>query len=257
MRIVAGATDLGVLHNKGKAYLDQVLVLNRIPELAGLKATDKGLWVGARTSLTDFENFSESSFPEISRLMRVFASPQIKNQGTLLGNVLNGSPIGDSLPGLLALNAEVHLHSVNGTRVVPLTSFYKAYKTFDIKPDEIATGLFIPNLSSSWKTKFYKVSLRKDLDISAVTFAAALRIENESILEARVALGGVGPTVVRLPDIEADLQGQKFTETLFKDAGKKAQQKIKPISDLRATEDYRLKVAENLFHKCYVEMAAE
>ena len=90
-----------------------------------------------------------------------------------------------------------------------------------------------------------------------MTFAAALRIENENIVEARVALGGVGPTVVRLADIEADLEGQKFTESLFKTAGKKAQQKIKPISDLRATEDYRLKVAENLFHKCYVEMAAE
>lgn len=257
LRIVAGATDLGVLHNKGKSFLDQVLVLNRIPELAGLKATDQGLWVGARTSLTDFENFSEDSFPEISRLMRVFASPQIKNQGTLLGNVLNGSPIGDSLPGLLALNAEVHLQSVQGTRVVPLTSFYKAYKTFDIKPDEIATGLFIPNLSKSWKTKFYKVSLRKDLDISAVTFAAALRIENENILEARVALGGVGPTVVRLSEIEADLQGQQFTEALFKTVGKKAQQQIKPISDLRATDNYRLKVAENLFHKCYVELTAE
>ena len=189
--------------------------------------------------------------------MRIFASPQIKNQGTLLGNVLNGSPIGDSLPGLMVLNAELHLQSVRGSRVVPLTSFYRGYKTFDLQTDEIATGLVIPPLPADWKLKLYKVSLRKDLDISAVTFAAALRLHQGQILEARIALGGVGPTVVRLSDIEKDLQGQKFTEALFVAAGKNAAARIKPISDLRASEDYRRKVAENLFHKCFVELNTE
>ncbi|WP_413943161.1 xanthine dehydrogenase small subunit [Bdellovibrio sp. HCB-162] len=257
VRLVSGATDLGVLHNKGKSFLDQVLVVNRIPELAKLETTDKGLWVGAKISLTEFENFAEESHPELSRLMRVFASPQIKNQGTLIGNVLNGSPIGDSIPGLLALNAEVHLQSAKGHRVVPLTAFYKGYKSFDLLPEEMAIGILIPHLPKTWRTKFYKVSLRKDLDISAVTFAAALKIENNSIQEARIALGGVGPTVVRLPQIEKTLQGAQFTERVFKNAGMEARQHIKPISDLRATEDYRLQVAENLFHKCFVELREE
>ncbi|WP_374074677.1 xanthine dehydrogenase small subunit [Bdellovibrio bacteriovorus] len=257
VRIVSGATDLGVLHNKGKSFLDQVLVVNRIPDMGKMESTEKGLWVGAKVSLTEFENFAEESHPELSRLMRIFASPQIKNQGTLLGNVLNGSPIGDSIPGLLALNAEVHLLSKKGARVVPLTSFYKAYKSFDLLPEEIATGILIPHLQDSWRFKFYKVSLRKDLDISAVTFAAALRMDDDNILEARIALGGVGPTVVRLADIEKDLTGSKFSEQLFKTAGKNARKHIKPISDLRATEDYRLNVAENLFHKCFVELREE
>lgn len=257
IRLVAGATDLGVVHNKGKSFLDEVLVLNRISSLGKLESTEKGLWIGAKATLTEVEEFTEKYLPEFSRLLRIFASPQIKNQGTLIGNVLNGSPIGDSLPGLLTLNAEVHLASEKGPRVVPLTSFYKGYKTFDLLPEEIALGLFIPHLDSSWVTKFYKVSLRKDLDISAVTFAGAFKVENDTILEARLALGGVGPTVVRLPALEKDFVGQKPTEILFKNAGQKALTLVKPISDLRATEQYRQRVAANLFHKCFVELSEE
>lgn len=257
LRIVAGATDLGVLHNKGKFFLDQVLILNRIPELSKIERTAQGVWVGAQVTLTQVENFCEDSYPELSRLLHIFASPQIKNQGTLLGNILNGSPIGDSLPALLVLEAELHLTSTRGKRVVPLTSFYKGYKFFDIQPDEIAVGLSIPNLQKGFTSKFYKVSLRKDLDISAVTFAGLFKIENSMISEARLALGGVGPTVVRLPDLEKDLAGAKFSEAVFQNAGKKARSLIKPISDLRATDQYRLQVTENLFQKCYEELNQE
>ncbi len=253
-RLVAGATDLGVLHNKGRSYLDSVLVLNRITELSQMSHSEKGTWIGARVSLTAFENFIADKHPEFERLIRIFASPQIKNQGTLLGNVMNGSPIGDTLPALLALNASVELASVAGTRVVPLTSFYLGYKVFDIRPDEIATGLLIPPLVGNWQTKLFKVSVRKDLDISAVTFAGAFRIENGTIQEARLAMGGVGPTVIRLPDLEKDLAGKSFTERTFAEAGAKVTQFITPISDLRASNDYRNKVAENLFSKCYFEL---
>ncbi|XGC80046.1 xanthine dehydrogenase small subunit [Bdellovibrio bacteriovorus] len=257
IRIVSGATDLGVLHNKGKSYLDRVLVLNRISDLSKLEVTDHSIEVGSSVSLTQFENFTEGHHPELSRLLRVFASPQIKNQGTLAGNVLNGSPIGDSIPALLVLNAHLHLASTQGHRQVPLTGFYKGYKTFDLMPDEIATHISIPLLDKSWLTKYYKVSLRKDLDISAVTFAAAINLADGVIAEARIALGGVGPTVVRLPEIEKMLKGQAMTEALFKSAGQKARSMIKPLSDLRATDEYRLKVVENLFHKFFIEYLNE
>lgn len=257
LRIVAGATDLGVLHNKGKFFLDQVLILNRIQELSKIERTTQGLWVGAQVSLTQVEDFCENSYPELSRLLRIFASPQIKNQGTLLGNILNGSPIGDSLPALLVLEAELHLASARGKRVVPLTAFYKGYKFFDIQQDEIAVGLMVPPLQKGFCSKFYKVSLRKDLDISAVTFAGLFKIDNSTIQEARIALGGVGPVVVRLPDLEKDLIGAKFSESVFKDAGVKARTLIKPISDLRATDQYRLQVTENLFRKCFDELSEE
>uniref|UniRef100_UPI003221E2C0 FAD binding domain-containing protein n=1 Tax=Bdellovibrio sp. TaxID=28201 RepID=UPI003221E2C0 len=173
------------------------------------------------------------------------------------GNVMNGSPIGDSIPALLALDAIVHLQSVSGTREVPLSQFYKAYKVFDVKPNEIATGILIPVLGSEWKSRFFKVSLRKDLDISAVTFAATLKLDGQKITEARFAMGGVGPTVVRLPELEKKAQGQNFSEALFADLGKQVRTLIKPISDLRASDEYRMKVAENLFKKCHLELEQE
>ncbi|UXR66232.1 FAD binding domain-containing protein [Bdellovibrio bacteriovorus] len=256
-RLVAGATDLGVLHNKGKVFLDNAMSLHKIADTEKIDIRADGVWVGARVTLTQLENFVANTLPELSRLLRIFASPQIKNQGTLVGNVMNGSPIGDSIPALLALEARVHLQSVTGLREVPLSQFYKAYKVFDVKPNEIATGVLIPVLGTEWKSRFFKVSLRKDLDISAVTFAAALKLDGTRISEARFAMGGVGPTVVRLPELEKAAQGQKFSEALFADLGKQVRSLIKPISDLRASHEYRLKVAENLFKKCHLELEQE
>ena len=170
---------------------------------------------------------------------------------------MNGSPIGDSIPALLALNASVKLVSTEGSRLVPLTSFYKAYKVFDLKPNELATGILIPHLQGKWQSKLFKVSLRKDLDISAVTFAAVLKIENQKISEARLAMGGVGPTVIRLPDLEKQMQGQTFSQSLFQNLGSQVKNFITPISDLRASDAYRWQVAQNLFEKCYHEMNEE
>lgn len=252
-RIVAGATDLGVLANKGKLSLDQVLILQNIPDLQGTKETPDGLWIGAQTSLSQFEDLIVHRYPELSRLLRVFASPQIKNQGTLLGNILNGSPIGDSIPGLLVLNTVLHLQSQGAERQIPLTEFYKGYKVLDLRPDEIATGITIPLLDRSWKIKFYKVSLRKDLDISAVTFAAAVQVQDDHIVSARFALGGVGPIVTRLPTIEKDLIGKEFSEANLATAGRQARNIIKPLTDLRASENYRKQVVENLFSKFFFE----
>lgn len=256
-RIVAGATDLGVMHNKGKSFLDEAMALHKIPEMSLLKNGSDGLWIGASISLTALEEYVASKVPELSRLLRIFASPQIKNQGTLMGNILNGSPIGDSIPAALALDAQLHLASTQGTRVVPLSQFYKGYKVFDIRPDEIAIGVMIPALTPEWKTKFFKVSLRKDLDISAVTFAAAFLLEEGVIKQARLAMGGVGPTVVRLPELEQDMTGQPFSEELFTRMGHKVRSLIKPISDLRASDEYRLLVAQNLFAKCHLELEQE
>lgn len=256
-RLVAGATDLGVLHNKGKSFLDNVMSLHKIAETEKIESRADGVWVGARVTLTQLENYVESTLPELSRLLRIFASPQIKNQGTLVGNVMNGSPIGDSIPALLALDAKVHLQSVDGLREVPLSQFYKAYKVFDVRPNEIATGILIPVPGPEWKHRFFKVSLRKDLDISAVTFAASLKMDGVKITEARFAMGGVGPTVVRLPELEKSAQGRTFDEALFADLGKQVRSLIKPISDLRASDEYRLKVAENLFKKCHLELEQE
>jgi xanthine dehydrogenase small subunit len=256
-RIIAGATDIGVLVNKAKTSLQEILVLNKVSELHKIENTPTGVFIGAQVSLTDVEEFVRTSHPELKRLLHIFASPQIKNQGTLLGNILNGSPIGDSIPALMALDAEIQFASNNGTRKVALKSYYKGYKVFDKTDDEIATGILIPALKGEYLSRFFKVSLRKDLDISAVTFAAVLKVQDGTLAEARIAMGGVGPCVIRLPQVEQLLVGKAFNEKTFADAGVLAASLITPISDLRASREYRQLVTENLFKKCFHELSVE
>ena len=257
VRIVSGATDLGVLHNKGKLFLNKVMGIYRLRELFEVEERPEGLWVGANTTLTELEKGTEQIIPELARLLRVFASPQIKNQGTLVGNLINASPIGDTLPALLVLEAKLQLKSTEGERWVELNQFYKGYKKIDLRADEICTGVLIPIPGPDIKAKFYKVSLRKDLDISAVTFAGLFKITDKKIGKARFALGGVGPRVIRLPNVEKEITDKEFCENTFISAGKQAQSVIQPISDLRASSDYRLAVTANLFRKCFHEIAIE
>ncbi len=257
VRLVAGATDLGVLINKAKTSLQEILVLNKIPGVHSVTGSANGILIGAMATLTEVENFVKSAHPELKRLLHIFASPQIKNQGTLLGNILNGSPIGDSIPALMVLDAEIQFQSVRGARTVKLKDYYKGYKVFDKADDEIATGIFVPALQGPYLHRYFKVSLRKDLDISAVTCAIILKLDGSKISEARVAMGGVGPTVVRLSAVESFLVGKSFTEKTFADAGVLASASIKPISDLRASLEYRHLVTENLFKKCFHELQTE
>ncbi|WP_413581329.1 xanthine dehydrogenase small subunit [Bdellovibrio sp. HCB288] len=257
VRLVAGATDLGVLINKAKTSLQEIMVLNKIPGTQNVSGSASGILIGAMATLTDVENFVKSDHPELKRLLHIFASPQIKNQGTLLGNILNGSPIGDSIPPLMTLDAEIQFQSVRGARSVKLSEYYKAYKVFDKAEDEIATGLFVPALVGNYVHRYFKVSLRKDLDISAVTFAAVLKLDGGTITEARISMGGVGPTVVRMPQVESLLTGHSFSEKTFTAAGSLASSLIKPLSDLRASSEYRHLVTENLFKKCFHEMDTE
>ncbi|MDG0815986.1 xanthine dehydrogenase small subunit [Bdellovibrio svalbardensis] len=262
VRIVAGATDLGVVVNKGKMILSEVLVLNKVAELRKLESSATQDFIGAQVTLSEVETFIRDVHPELKRLLHIFASPQIKNQATLLGNILNGSPIGDSIPALMALEAEIQFASTKGTRSVPLKRFYKGYKVFDKTDDEIAVGLAIPALTKPgnqqfWLHKFFKVSMRKDLDISAVTFAAVIKMDNNHIAEARLAMGGIGPCVIRLTELEQKLQGKTFELQTFEEAGVLAASLITPISDLRASQEYRRLVTANLFKKCFHELSVE
>lgn len=261
-RIVAGATDLGVVINKGRMTFTKVLVLNKISELRKMEKSSTNVFIGAQANLTAVEEFIRDTHPEFKRLLHIFASPQIKNQATLLGNLLNGSPIGDSLPPLMALDAQIQFASTKGSRFVALKDFYKGYKVFDKSDEEIALGITIPSLiatspDSFWLTKFFKVSLRKDLDISAVTFAVVLHLKENRILEARFAMGGIGPCVIRLTELEQKIIGKDFSAQTFAEAGVLAATLITPISDLRASQEYRRLVTANLFKKCFHELSSE
>ena len=255
IRLLAGSTDVGVIVNKGKIKTPEVMSLYLIDSLRKISFNEKELSIGATATLSQIEDYIEKEIPEFKNLLHIFASPQIKNQGTLVGNVVNASPIGDTLPFLMISDARLVLQSSEGIEEVPLTEFYLGYKTLKLKPDQIVTAIKIPRPLPDAKIKLYKVSLRKDLDISAVTFAGSMLVENGLLKNVRFSLGGVGPVVLRLPQIEKMMEGQKFEKALFEKAANEVPQFINPLSDLRASKEYRLKVAANLFLKYYQELS--
>lgn len=257
IRLVAGSTDIGVVVNKGKLETKKTMALYHIEELKKITHDGQCISIGAAVTLTEFENYIETHFPEMSRMLHIFASPQIKNQATLVGNVVNASPIADTIPFLMVSDALVELQSTTGSRAVMMKDFYVGYKVLNMQKDEIVTKVKIPVLVKNEKTKLYKVSMRKDLDISAVTFAARIILEDKKMTSVKIALGGVAATVVRLTDIESKLTGEVFSEDIFKKMSESLDQYIKPLSDLRASSDYRMLVSKNYFVKFAKEISLE
>jgi len=267
--IVQGATDVGVWITKRNFSAPAMLSLGKIETLHAIGEENGHIAVGANVTLTAFEEFIRHRIPELSRILHVFGSPQIKNAGTLVGNIANGSPIGDTLPYLFVSDAQLELAGVQGTRLVPINTFYLGYKKFDLQPDEIITRVFVPRVGPPPSAaagafadgrptevlKLYKVSRRRDLDISAFTAAIRLRV-NSHIEDARIAYGGVAPTVIRLPKTESFLAGKVPSLDVFERAGEIARAEVKPISDVRGSAEYRSQLAENIMSKFYYEAFA-
>ena len=252
--IVQGGTDFGVWVNKRGYKAPAMLSLQHLGELRELSGDETRIVAGANVTLAELETFVADRVPELHRILNIFGSPQIKNAGTLAGNIANGSPIADTLPYLFVAGARLELRSVDGAREVPIELFYRGYKTFDLRPDELITRVTIPIVRDT--LKLYKVSRRKDLDISAFTAAIRLSVRGTRIDEARVAYGGVGPVVMRLPKTEAHLAGSEISESLFAEAGRIARGEVTPITDVRGSRDYRLLLAGNILQKFYFEALA-
>lgn len=255
--IVSGGTELGVVRNKLGIEPPVLLNLTRIRGLCEIATDDAGVVIGANVAWTQIEDWARVALPEFYRIIIRFGSPQIRNVATLVGNVANGSPIADSLPLLLVMDAELDLAGPAGTRRVKIVDFYKGYKIKDLAPDEIITHVRIPHLGREDALKLYKVSRRNDLDIA--TFGAAIRVRRagEIITRAFVAYGGVAATVVRLPATEAFLKGKRFTEEVFTEAGTVARSEIEPISDVRGSRDFRWTLAETILAKFHADCVPE
>ncbi|HEY6563497.1 MAG TPA: FAD binding domain-containing protein, partial [Pirellulaceae bacterium] len=211
--VVAGGTDLGVRVNKGMRAFDHVLYIADLHELTQLSLDDQSMIVGGAVSLSDLETATRTTLPEFAQLLDWFGSPPIRNAGTLGGNIVNGSPIGDTMPGLMVLGAEVELRGPRGVRWVDLNAFYTGYRQSVLRPDELLTRVRIPVPHASEYFRVYKVSKRKDLDISTFMAAFLVRLEAGVVEEIRVAYGGVGPTIVRLCATEARLRGRHWDES--------------------------------------------
>lgn len=252
--ILSGGTDTGVQVNKGLREPRTILVTSGLRELEAVHLVEGVIVAGARASFTDLETLCSQHLPEYAKLLYYFGSPPIRNAGTLGGNIANGSPIGDSMPALFVLNAEIELSSVAGSRRVNLNEFYTGYRKTVMKGDELITRVFIPLPKSDETLKLYKVSRRKDLDISAFTAAFWMKREGEMITDIRIAYGGVAPTIVRLPKVEVYLRGRRLDPETAAEAGAIARSEVKPITDVRGSADYRLQLCENILLKLQAEL---
>lgn len=248
-RIVGAATDLGVVHNKRKITLTKLLSLHLIPELYEMGIKNNEVTIGARVTLSEFRHLIKDKCPEMANYLDVFASPQIKNLATVVGNVANASPIGDTPPALLALNAKV---VINGSKEVLLSEFFLAYRKTALKAGEIITGIKfnLPKPESDFK--LYKNANRKDLDISSVNFGIHVEWKDKTkkaIQEITITAGGVAATPLRLKQTEDFLKSNLDIEG----AVKIMHTEFKPLSDVRATAGYRHVLVENFFRRFFTD----
>tara|TARA_B100000676_G_scaffold217121_1_gene213860 strand:+ start:313 stop:1824 length:1512 start_codon:yes stop_codon:yes gene_type:complete len=261
--VVAGGTDISVQMNKGRIEPNSVLSLTHLEEMEKIEINNRIVNIGAKVTWTKLEKVSKKYVPQFYKIIKVFASKQIKNEGTLAGNIANGSPIADSLPFLYVIDSEIELSSVKQNskkiekRWLNINNFFRGYKKLNIRSNELITKVRwkIPEFGDI--LKLYKVSKRKDLDISTFTAGIMISLKEGKIQKARLAFGGVAPVILRLPKVEKFLQGKPMLGSIFKEAGSLACNEISPISDVRASSEYRLNLSENIFQKFFYEWQEE
>jgi xanthine dehydrogenase small subunit len=254
--IIAGGTDIGVQVNKGVREPTSILSLSSLADLRSVIVKDGAIVCGALASIDQLERACRDALPEYARLLYWFGSPPIRNAGTIGGNIANGSPIGDSMPAMYVLNGEIELTGPGGARRVNINDFYTSYKRTVAQADEIVTAAHIPLPASGDVFKLYKVSKRKDLDISAFTAAIWMRRNGGEVIEdVRIAYGGVGPNIVRLRRTEEFFRGNALTGQSIREAGRIARTEISPITDVRGSAEYRAQLSENILRKMYAELS--
>lgn len=260
LRLISGATDLGVQKNKGKIVYQQLMSLNNVKTAYDITDDGKALTIGAKVSLTNVEEATKNYFSEFSHLLHIFASPQIKHTGTLVGNLANASPIGDTIPFLNVANAEVVIASFDGTaitrRSVLVNDFIQGYKVLDLKEEELIEAIKIPKTNAHFK--LYKTSLRRDLDISQVTVGIRFKFKNDDFNkkefeDLEIAFGGMSARVERVPSIVSILKAD-FSPFGLEKAKLEVAKIFKPFTDVRASSEYRILVAENLLEKFFDEV---
>ena len=255
--LLAGCTDIGLWVNKQLRELPMLIHLGQLVELQMLEVRDHQLVIGAAVTLERAYAALVMHYPALESLWKRFASLPIRNVGTLGGNLANGSPIGDSMPVLIALDAQIVLASVRGERRLPLDAFYLDYMKKDLAADEVLTSIEIPLPVAHRMVRSYKVAKRHDSDISAVCGGFALDIVDGVIQQARLAFGGMAATVRRARAAEGVLEGRTWCEASLADATAALAHDYTPLSDMRASAAYRHQVAANLLRRFYLETRAD
>jgi xanthine dehydrogenase small subunit len=253
--LLAGSTDVGLWVTKQLRELKHIIYLGQVADLQQMTQANGFLEIGAGVTLEAAYAAICGHYPQLNEMRQRFASLPIRNAGTLGGNVANGSPIGDSMPWLIALGAEVVLHSVAGPRTLALDQFYLGYQKKDLLPGEVVASVRVPLPRAGVQFRTYKLSKRFDQDISAVCAAFALTLEpgGERVADVRIAYGGMAATPARALATEAALRGQVWDEALLNAAIAAMETDYAPLSDMRASASYRMRTAKNLLRRFWLE----
>ena len=251
--ILAGCTDIGLWVNKQMRELGTILYVGDVEDLHAIRRDGGVLRIGAAVTLEDAYRALAMHYPQVAEMWERFASVPIRNAGTLGGNVANGSPIGDSMPWLIAVGASVVLRSAEGARSVALDEFYLAYMKKDLRAGEIVEAIDVPLPVPGLAFRTYKVSKRYDSDISAVCAAFALRLESGRVAAVRIAYGGMAAVPKRAREAEAALAGRPWDEAAARAAMVALVSDFEPLTDMRASSAYRMETAQNLLWRFHLE----
>jgi xanthine dehydrogenase small subunit len=255
--ILAGGTDIGLWVTKQHRELATLVYVGEVAGLGDIRTGDTHLEIGGAATFSDAMPAILEHYPLLADMLGRFASPPIRNVGTLGGNVANGSPIGDSMPALMAAGASLVLRSAAGSREVALDDFYHDYRVNDLQPGEFVERIRLPLPAAGTTLRCYKVSKRFAQDISAVCAAYRLELEDDHVRSVRIACGGLAATVKRATHCEQALTGQPWSEATVA-AGMAAFAKdFDPITDMRASAAYRLQAGRNLLQRLYFETRGE
>ncbi|EGF91615.1 xanthine dehydrogenase, small subunit [Asticcacaulis biprosthecium C19] len=253
-RIVAGATDVGLWVTKQHRSLAHIVYVGDIADLSEIYETPEGLTLGAGARYSDALEAMTRLHPSMGELVRRIGAVQVRNSGTIGGNIANGSPIGDMPPALIALNATVTLRRGEGRRTIPLEDFFVAYGQQDRQPGEFVESVFVPRPTGIYRV--VKLSKRFDSDISAVCGAFHVTVADGIVTAARIAFGGMAGTPKRAKACEAALTGQPWSQATLDAAAQALSQDYQPLSDVRGSSDYRLVSAANLVRKLWFDGAS-
>ena len=251
--ILAGGTDVGLWVTKQLRELPKIIYLGNTAGLNRISDTAAGIEIGAAVTLTDAFDSLSLQYPELGEMFRRFSSVPVRNAGTLVGNIANGSPIGDSMPALIAIGAVVKLRQGIKLRDMPLEQLYIDYQKNAMLSGEFIQSVIIPKRNESMQLRCYKLSKRFDQDISALCAAFSIQLDGDVVSAINIVLGGMAAIPKRAVQAEAVLSGSSWDEVSVARAMKALAQDFSPLTDMRASSAYRQQAAANLLYRFYLE----
>jgi len=258
-RVLAGGTDLMVQLETGRHKPEAVLFLGRLPEMRAIRFDPRdGLTVGATATLREIEVHPvvQERYPVLARGAAEVGSVQIRNLATLGGNMCNASPSADTSPSLLVLDAQVRVLGPKGERTIPITEFWTGPGRTALEPGEMVMSVQLPVPHEATRSFYYKLAVRKAMDLAMVGIAVTVAPRNGGFDQARIALGAVAPTALRVPEAEALVTGRSLSDEVIEQAAQKAIEAAQPISDQRASATYRREMVGALTRRALRQLAA-